>query len=391
MAFVEILNSTADQVLKQVSSMTGCDSLTSSLAFAAGPTRDKRVEQLRAIAEAYSAQATVLSTIEEKLKQQRLKLEVASAECYNSVCPMGSLPIEIIQEIILFAAPATNSYTVIPRLSLVCRFWRDAVAGVPSLWTNIRGRYENLEGLTVPLHRARPHAAVTIKGDWNFPTWLRDKRLRDKLWSLSLSSGIIGITLSALTAFPFPNLTKLSITDERTNKPSENSMRGNVKIGSSFVITNRLMPRLQHFILDCQSLDSLKFTRTVDTLRLFVLKNASVSLQKLLKMLRNAPNLDDIVFDHVVLKNDPLEQSLPNPALMDIATSIETVTFEMCDLAVMSCFLHYGLRHLGELKFEFPVDVDPFEVAFNALGLGAIAGMSPRTSFCLDLLQSVSQ
>jgi hypothetical protein len=387
LAFVEILEGTAEKVLKQISSIEN-EHITPTLFL---PTtrscRETRNRELTEIGAVYAAQAAALKSIEDRIAQQRNKLVQLSANHRNATCPIGSIPMEVLHQILLFAAEGTPR-KVIRVAPLVCQFWNKALACLPVVWNNCGSRAGDLDFLTVPLTRAGPKANVTISPN-NVPRWLGEPNLRAKVSTLTLSTLSPVSDLEVFCATTLPNLVTLTL--KRTQQSSAPAYTGDV------TVPTHATPRLRRIIIDSIPFNFIRISYPCcshSTIEIIELQNAPIYLPYLFKSLEAFRKIRQLRLIKIT-EGDPLDEVHNNEIDSYLPDTLEVVTIHQCDWETTRLFFEApSFAKLRELRLAFPIfDSDPiFDFAHHDTHLSnlPVGELSPAAFCCLSLSDAVS-
>lgn len=386
LAFVEILECTADKVLKQISSVENEHIMPTLFLPSARSFRATRNRELTEIGAAYAAQAAALKSIEERIAKQRNKLDQLSAQHRNATCPIGSMPMEVLHQILLFAAGSTPR-KLIPVIPLVCQFWNKALACLHVVWNNCGSRSGDLDSLTMPLTRAGPKANVTISSN-DVPQWLGEPNLRAKVSTLTLSTLSPVSDLEVFSDFTLPNLVTLAL--QRTQQSSEPPCTGDITLPA------HTTPRLRRLIIDSVPFNFIRMSHICcsrSTIETIELQNAPIYLPYFYKSLEAFRKMRQLRLIKVT-EGDPLEEVIDGLDA-ELPDTLEIVTIHQCDWDTTRSFFEApSFAKLRELRLAFPsFDSDPildFAHRETHLSNVPIGELSSAASCCLSLSEAVS-
>lgn len=386
-AFIEILEATAEKVLKQISIIENENEHVASTLFL--PTtrscRETRNRELTEIGAAYAAQAVALKSVEERIAQQRHKLDQMSAKHYNATCPIGSIPMEILHLILLFATEG-NPTKLIPVAPLVCRFWNKSLACLSVVWNNCRSRSNDSNCLTIPLRRAGPKANVTLLQS-DAPQWLRDPILRAKITTLTLSTLSPASDLEVFSTATLPNLVTLTLKRAQTASAPV--------CGNDIVVPTHSTPRLRRINLDSLQFSFIKAACcALSTIETVEVQNTKIYLPYLYSSLRAFRKIRQLRLIKIE-EADPLGEVYDEYLDDDLPNSLEAVTLFQCDWDTTGLFFGASaFPKLRELRLAFPTfDSNPLlDLAHSDTPLSSIplGQLSPAASCCINLSEAVS-
>lgn len=388
LAFVEILEGTAEKVLKQISSIENEHVASTLFLPTARSCRATRNRELTEIGAAYAAQAVALKSLEEKMAQQRHKLDQMSAKHYNATCPIGSVPMEIMHQILLFAADGTPT-KLIPVAPLVCQFWNKALAGLSVVWNDCRSRANDSDCLTVPLRRAGPKANVTLLQN-NIPRWLTDPSLRAKISTLTLSTLSPLSDLEIFGTAALPNLVTLTLKRTQTSSPPT--------YGGDIILPTHSAPRLRRVVIDSIPFNFIKISHPCSccshsTIETIEIHNTQLFLPYLYKSLHSFKKLRQLRLIKIE-EGDPAYEWHDDALDDDLPTSIEVAMLHQCDWDTTHLFFEANsFAKLRELRLAFPTfDSDPlFDLAHRDTHLSHVptGELSPAAFCCIGLSEAV--